>query len=202
MSLNKDFTPTPRSESPKQKRADGSPIKRGYDARNRAVANDRGATVNTFLDGTRGHGKHAGDTSASHNQSESHTKEISEKSWVPANDETGATIPRRTDAADNSVRQFDWGNGHDPVHSDHLQVTQPVSGGAQEAEHHEKSWGGKFEHVDPPAKHPGFKSVQNSIAKKQGISKERAGAILGSATRHASAAAKKANPHLKRVKGH
>jgi len=49
-------------------------------------------------------------------------------------------------------------------------------------------------------KHPGFKSVQNSIARKQGISKERAGAILASRTRGASAAAKKRNPRLKRVK--
>jgi hypothetical protein len=49
--------------------------------------------------------------------------------------------------------------------------------------------------------HPGFKSVQSSIAKKQGISKDRAGAILGAASRHASAAAKHANPRLNRVKG-
>lgn len=49
-------------------------------------------------------------------------------------------------------------------------------------------------------KHPGFKKVQSSIAKKQGISKEAAGAILASSTRKASPAAKKANPRLKRVK--
>jgi len=48
--------------------------------------------------------------------------------------------------------------------------------------------------------HPGFKSVQSKIAKKQGISKERAGAILASAARKASPAAKKANPMLKKVK--
>lgn len=47
--------------------------------------------------------------------------------------------------------------------------------------------------------HPGFESVQNKIAKKQGISKDRAGAILAHSTRHASRAAKKANPRLKRV---
>lgn len=46
-----------------------------------------------------------------------------------------------------------------------------------------------------------FKSVQNKIAKKEGISKARAGAILAASTRRASPAAKKANPHLKRVKG-
>lgn len=49
--------------------------------------------------------------------------------------------------------------------------------------------------------HPGFRAVQSSIAKKQGISSERAGAILGAASHGASAAAKKANPRLKRVKG-
>lgn len=49
--------------------------------------------------------------------------------------------------------------------------------------------------------HPGFKSVQSSIAKKEGVSEDRAGAILAASSRGASAAAKKANPHLKRVKG-
>jgi len=48
--------------------------------------------------------------------------------------------------------------------------------------------------------HPGFKSVQSKIAKKSGVSKKEAGAILASATRKASPAAKKANPRLKRVK--
>lgn len=51
------------------------------------------------------------------------------------------------------------------------------------------------------SKHPGFKSVQSVISKKEGISKDRAGAILASASRNASSAAKKANPALKRVKG-
>lgn len=49
-------------------------------------------------------------------------------------------------------------------------------------------------------KHPGFKAVQNKIARKQGVSKKAAGAILASATRKASAAAKRKNPRLKRVK--
>lgn len=49
--------------------------------------------------------------------------------------------------------------------------------------------------------HPGFKAVQAGIAKKQGVSKAAAGAILASAARKASSAAKKANPNLKRVKG-
>jgi len=50
-------------------------------------------------------------------------------------------------------------------------------------------------------KHPGFKKVAAGIAKKQGISKESASAILASAVRKASPAAKKKNPRLKRVKG-
>lgn len=37
----------------------------------------------------------------------------------------------------------------------------------------------------------GFKNVANKIAKKQGISKKAAGAILASSTRKASAAAKR-----------
>lgn len=45
-----------------------------------------------------------------------------------------------------------------------------------------------------------FKSVQASIAKRGGYSKERAGAILAAATRRASPAAKRANPNLKKVK--
>lgn len=50
-------------------------------------------------------------------------------------------------------------------------------------------------------KHPGFKSVKNSISKKQGVSKQRAGAILASTTRKASSGAKKGNPRLNMVKG-
>jgi hypothetical protein len=50
-------------------------------------------------------------------------------------------------------------------------------------------------------KHPGFQAVQASIAKKQGISPEAAGAILASSSRKASSAAKKANPRLNKVKG-
>tara|TARA_B100000035_G_C20614028_1_gene385232 strand:- start:197 stop:355 length:159 start_codon:yes stop_codon:yes gene_type:complete len=46
----------------------------------------------------------------------------------------------------------------------------------------------------------GFKNVANNIAKKQGISKKAASAILASSTRKASAKAKKKNPRLKRVK--
>lgn len=49
-------------------------------------------------------------------------------------------------------------------------------------------------------KHPGFASVQKSIARKQGVSMKAAGAILASSSRKASSAAKRANPRLKRVK--
>ena len=46
----------------------------------------------------------------------------------------------------------------------------------------------------------GFKNVAKKIAKKQGISKKAASAILAASTRKASAAAKRKNPRLKRVK--
>jgi hypothetical protein len=49
--------------------------------------------------------------------------------------------------------------------------------------------------------HPGFKAVAAGIAKKQGISKEKASAIVAAGARKASAAAKKKNPRLKKVKG-
>lgn len=49
--------------------------------------------------------------------------------------------------------------------------------------------------------HPGFRAVQDKIAKKQGISDKKAGAILAASTSGASAAAKRRNPRLKRVKG-
>ena len=51
------------------------------------------------------------------------------------------------------------------------------------------------------AKHRGFKAVQKEIAKKQGISLERAGAILAASARKASPAAIKANPRLKKISG-
>lgn len=54
--------------------------------------------------------------------------------------------------------------------------------------------------VSPTKKHRGFAEVQSEIMKKEGVSKESAGAILASAARKASPAAKKANPALKHVK--
>jgi len=46
----------------------------------------------------------------------------------------------------------------------------------------------------------GFKNVANSIAKKEGIPVKNASAILAASSRNASAAAKKENPALKKVK--
>ena len=48
-------------------------------------------------------------------------------------------------------------------------------------------------------KHPGFEATQKKIAKEQGISEERAGAILAAGARKASPAAKKKNPNLNKV---
>ena len=48
-------------------------------------------------------------------------------------------------------------------------------------------------------KHPGFAAVQSGIAKKQGISMERAGAIVAAGARKASKSAVRANPRLNRV---
>ena len=49
--------------------------------------------------------------------------------------------------------------------------------------------------------HPGFKAVAKTIAKKQGISEQRASAIVAAGARKASPAAAKANPRLKKVSG-
>ena len=46
--------------------------------------------------------------------------------------------------------------------------------------------------------HPGFAAVQAKI-QREGYSKRAAGAILADKTRHASKAAKRKNPRLKRV---
>ena len=46
-----------------------------------------------------------------------------------------------------------------------------------------------------------FKKVEAKIEKKEGVSKNAAGAILANASRNASPAAKAANPNLKKVKG-
>lgn len=49
-------------------------------------------------------------------------------------------------------------------------------------------------------KHVGFKGAEENV-EREGYSKKIAAKIIASRTRGASAAAKKANPHLKRVKG-
>lgn len=55
----------------------------------------------------------------------------------------------------------------------------------------------------PTKKKPvqGFEANARRIAKQKGISLKRARAILAAGTRRASAAAKRKNPRLKRVKG-
>ena len=50
-------------------------------------------------------------------------------------------------------------------------------------------------------KHMGFKKAAASIQKKEGVSKESAGAILASSGRKASFLAKKKNPRIERIKG-
>lgn len=47
----------------------------------------------------------------------------------------------------------------------------------------------------------GFKANENKISAKEGVSEKAAGAILASATRNASPAAKAENPRLGKVKG-
>ena len=49
--------------------------------------------------------------------------------------------------------------------------------------------------------HPGFAAEAGKIERKEGVSKERADAILAAGARKASGAAKAANPALKKVKG-
>ena len=49
--------------------------------------------------------------------------------------------------------------------------------------------------------HPGFAAVQKKVAAKQGVSMERAGAIVAAGARKASKKAVAANPRLKRVSG-
>jgi hypothetical protein len=47
--------------------------------------------------------------------------------------------------------------------------------------------------------HPGFKAMEQQMAKRPGI--RNPGAVLAEGARRASPAAKKANPRLRRVKG-
>lgn len=50
-------------------------------------------------------------------------------------------------------------------------------------------------------KHPGFKKASASIEKKEGVSKERADAILAAGARKAGPMARKKNPRLAKVSG-
>ncbi len=50
-------------------------------------------------------------------------------------------------------------------------------------------------------KHPGFNRVSAQIAKREGVSQERADAMLAASSRRASVKAKKKNPRLLRVRG-
>ena len=59
----------------------------------------------------------------------------------------------------------------------------------------------KSKHMKKTEKHPGFAGVQKQVAKREHVSMASAGAIIAQAARNASAAAKKANPKLKKVKG-
>lgn len=49
--------------------------------------------------------------------------------------------------------------------------------------------------------HPGFSAEAHKISEREGVPAARAKAILAASARNASAAAKKRNPRLKRVKG-
>jgi hypothetical protein len=49
--------------------------------------------------------------------------------------------------------------------------------------------------------HPGFENVARRISRQQGVSMDRARAMLAAGTRRASPTARKANPRLNRVKG-
>lgn len=51
-----------------------------------------------------------------------------------------------------------------------------------------------------PVKHVGFEGAEKKV-EKEGYTKKQAGAIVASASRNASAAEKKRNPKLKKVKG-
>jgi len=51
------------------------------------------------------------------------------------------------------------------------------------------------------SKHPGFSKAAEAVHRKEHVSMGAARAIIASASRKASPAAKKANPKLRKVKG-
>lgn len=50
-------------------------------------------------------------------------------------------------------------------------------------------------------KHMGFKAAAESVERKEGVSKDRASAIIAAGARNASSKAKRANPRLMKVRG-
>lgn len=99
------------------------------------------------------------------------------------------------------ARQDDGTLGPPPYQADPLMTDENSSSMTQERDANRKDlFGRNRDGVLHNTDHPGFAVVQGKI-EKEGYSKKAAGAILANSTRHASAAAKKANPNLKRVKG-
>lgn len=49
--------------------------------------------------------------------------------------------------------------------------------------------------------HPGFKAIEDRIARRQGVSENEAAAELAASTRRAGKKARQKNPRLNRVKG-
>lgn len=50
--------------------------------------------------------------------------------------------------------------------------------------------------------HPGFRGAAAEVERKEGVSKAAANRIIGAGKAHASTAAKRANPRLKKRGGH
>jgi len=73
---------------------------------------------------------------------------------------------------------------YNPTGSGNVHIDRVISGGRK---------GGAV------AKGMGFKAAAASVAKKSGVSKKAANAIIAAGARKASLAAKKANPNLKKV---
>lgn len=89
---------------------------------------------------------------------------------------------------------------HDPGAAKRVGVPQSVGEDFSQADKG-KSFADDGKKIGNDGKHPGFAAVQKKI-EGEGYSKESAGAILASKSRHASPAAKKANPRLNKVIGH
>lgn len=82
----------------------------------------------------------------------------------------------------------------------------PLCGWIPASPHRDPACGGKWDREVVMAKRKtrkvkGFQANAAAIAKRQGVSMERARAILAAGTRRASAKAKRRNPALRKVKG-